>query len=66
VSGIHPLGTLGILGIPFERSGPSSKVLPPNVSKWTPNSYLKRQHFISYAKSVIWKKTVWSGSTPPW
>ena len=54
--GIHPLGTLDILGITFEPSGPSSKVLPLNVSKWTPNSYLKRQNFISYATSVICKK----------
>jgi len=27
-----------------------------NVRKWTPNSYLKRQNFISDAKSVISKK----------
>jgi len=60
------VGTIGSLGITFERSGPSLKVvLPLNVRKWTPNSYLKRQNFIPYATSVICKsRRGWV--PPPW
>src|SRR6218665_1700304 len=46
------LGTLSILGITFERSGPSSKLLPLNVCKRTPNSYVKCQNFIPYETIV--------------
>jgi len=49
---IHPLGTLGILGITCERIGPSSKCLPLYVCKWTRNTYLKFQTFIPYETSV--------------
>ena len=46
------MGTLGILGITFQRSGPSSQFLPLIVCKWTPNSYLKCQNCIPYETSV--------------
>jgi len=54
--GIHPLGTLGILGITLERSGPSSNFLRLSVCKWTSNSYLKCQNIIPDEISVTAEK----------
>jgi len=40
-------------------------IIPLNVRKWTPSSYLKRLNFVPDAKSVIPNNRTGVDTTPP-
>ena len=65
--GIHPPGASGILGITFERCEISSHILPQNVCKWTPYSYLKVKRSNFYNTEKVWdeKNLGGGGNHPP-